>query len=123
MGILSSLFGTGDVIAKGMDLIDSLHTSTEEEIAAKSKAKTDLLAAYAPFKLAQRVIAFGFTFMFLFIMANGVLGALYGVIDLEAVDKAKAYANEMWLGEIMLTIVGFYFGGGAFEGVMNARKK
>lgn len=123
MGILSSLFGTGDVITKGMDLIDSLHTSTEEEIAAKSKAKTDLLAAYAPFKLAQRVIAFGFTFMFLFIMANGVLGALYGVIDLEAVDKAKAYANEMWLGEIMLTIVGFYFGGGAFEGVMNARKK
>lgn len=123
MGILSSLFGTGDVITKGMDLIDSLHTSTEEEIAAKSKAKTDLLAAYAPFKLAQRVIAFGFTFMFLFIMANGVLGALYGVIDLEAVDKAKAYANEMWLGEIMLTIVGFYFGGGAFEGVMNAKKK
>lgn len=123
MGIISSLFGTGDVITKGMDLIDSLHTSTEEEIAAKSKARTDLLSAYAPFKLAQRVIAFGFTFMFLFIMANGVLGALYGVIDLEAVDKAKAYANEMWLGEIMLTIVGFYFGGGAFEGVMNARKK
>lgn len=123
MGILSSLFGTGDVITKGMDLIDSLVVTSEEEIAAKSKAKTDLLAAYAPFKLAQRVIAFGFTFMFLFIMANGVLGALYGVIDLEAVDKAKAYANEMWLGEIMLTIVGFYFGGGAFEGVMNARKK
>ena len=123
MGILSSLFGTGDVITKGMDLIDSLVVTSEEEIAAKSKAKTDLLAAYAPFKLAQRVIAFGFTFMFLFIMANGVLGALYGVIDLEAVDKAKAYANEMWLGEIMLTIVGFYFGGDAFEGVMNARKK
>ena len=123
MGILSSLFGTGDVITKGMDLIDSLVVTSEEEIAAKSKAKTDLLAAYAPFKLAQRVIAFGFTFMFLFIMANGVLGALYGVIDLEAVDKAKAYANEMWLGEIMLTIVGFYFGGGAFEGVMNAKKK
>ena len=123
MGIISSLFGTGDVITKGMELIDNLHTSTEEEVAAKSKARTDLLSAYAPFKLAQRVIAFGFTFMFLFIMANGVLGALYGVIDLEAVDKAKAYANEMWLGEIMLTIVGFYFGGGAFEGVMNARKK
>ena len=123
MGIISSLFGTGDVITKGMELIDNLHTSTEEEIAAKSKARTDLLSAYAPFKLAQRVIAFGFTFMFLFIMANGVLGALYGVIDLEAVDKAKDYADSMWLGEIMLTIVGFYFSGGMIEGVMNARKK
>lgn len=123
MGILSTLFGTGDVISKGMDLIDNLHTSTEEEIAAKSKARIDLLTAYAPFKIAQRVIAFAFTFMFLFIMANGVLGALYGVIDLEAVDRAKDYANEMWLGEIMLAIVGFYFGGGAFEGVMEKRKK
>jgi hypothetical protein len=123
MGILSTLFGTGDVISKGMDLIDNLHTSTEEEIAAKSKARTDLLTAYAPFKIAQRVIAFSFTFMFLFIMANGVLGALYGVIELEAVDRAKDYANEMWLGEIMLAIVGFYFGGGAFEGVMEKRKK
>jgi hypothetical protein len=122
MGILSTLFGTGDVISKGMDLIDNLHTSTEEEIAAKSKARTDLLTAYAPFKIAQRVIAFSFTFMFLFIMANGVLGALYGVIELEAVDRAKDYANEMWLGEIMLAIVGFYFGGGAFEGVMEKKK-
>lgn len=122
MGILSTLFGTGDVISKGIDLIDSLHTSTEEEIAAKSKARIDLLTAYAPFKIAQRVIAFAFTFMFLFIMANGVLGALYGVIDLDAVDRAKDYANEMWLGEIMLAIVGFYFGGGAFEGVMEKKK-
>ena len=122
MGILSTLFGTGDVINKGMDLIDSLVTTTEEEIAAKSKARTDLLTAYAPFKIAQRVIAFSFTFMFLFIMANGVLGALYGVIDLEAVDRAKDYANEMWLGEIMLTIVGFYFGAGAFEGIMEKKK-
>lgn len=122
MGILSTLFGTGDVISKGIDLIDSMYTSTEEEIAAKSKARTDLLTAYAPFKIAQRVIAFGFTFMFLFIMANGVLGSLYGVIDLNAVEKAKEFANEMWLGEIMLAIVGFYFGGGAFEGVMEKKK-
>lgn len=123
LSVLGKIFGSGDVISKGIDLIDSMHTSTEEEIAAKSKAKIDLLAAYAPFKIAQRVIAFAFTFMFLFIMANGVVGALYGVIDLDAVDRAKDYANEMWLGEIMLAIVGFYFGGGAFEGVMEKRKK
>lgn len=123
MGILSTLFGTGDVISKGIDLIDSMHTSTEEEIAAKSKARTDLLTAYAPFKIAQRVIAFSFTTMFLFIMANGVLGSLYGVIDITAVEKAKEFANEMWLGEIMITIIAFYFGGGAFEGVIEKKGK
>ena len=115
LGILGRILGSGDVISKGMDLIDSMHTSTEEEIAAKTKAKVDMMNAYAPFKLAQRYLALMFTAMFIFIMANGVLGSLYGVVPLENVEEAKKFANEMWLGEIMLTIVGFYFGGGIIE--------
>jgi len=110
--VLAKIFGSGDVIKQGMSLIDDMHTSSEEEIAAKSKATTDLLAAYQPFKLAQRYIAQMFTAMFLFIMANGVVGALYGVIDMANVEAAKDFASSMWLGEIMLGIVGFYFGGG-----------
>ena len=117
LGILGKIFGSGDVITKGIDLIDSMHTSTEEEIVAKTKAKTDILAAYAPFKLAQRYLALMFTGVFIFIMANGVLGSLYGVVPLENVEEAKRFANEMWLGEIMLTIVGFYFGGGVVESI------
>lgn len=112
IGVLMKILGSGNVVEKGLDLIDNMHTSTEEEVAAKSKAKTDLLAAYAPFKLAQRYIALMFTAMFLFIMANGVVGALYGVIDMENVEAAKKFASDMWLGEIMLSIVAFYFGGG-----------
>ena len=119
IGILAKILGSGDVIKKGLSLIDDMHTSTEEEIAAKSKAKIDLLSAYAPFKVAQRWLALMFTAVFVFIMLNGVLGALYGLIDMENVNEAKAFANEMWLGEIMLAIVGFYFGGGLFE---SARK-
>jgi len=118
--LLMKLFGSKDVIQQGMSLIDEMHTSTEEEVAIKSKAKTDLLAAYAPFKLAQRYLALMFTAMFLFIMANGVVGALYGIIDMNNVEAAKDFASEMWLGEIMLAIVGFYFGGGLAESV---RKK
>ena len=123
LGIIGKLLGSDAVISKGLDLIDSLHTSTEEEIAAKTKAKTDLLSAYAPFKLAQRYLALMFTAVFLFIMINGIVGALYGWVDMTAVEEAKKFASDMWLGEIMITIVGFYFGGGAFEGVMNARNK
>ena len=118
--VLMKILGSGNVVEKGMELIDSMHTSTEEEVAAKSKAKTDLLAAYAPFKLAQRYLALMFTAMFLFIMANGVVGALYGIREMENVEAAKKFASEMWRGEIMLAIVGFYFGGGLAESV---RKK
>ena len=42
-GLLGKLFGSGDVIKSGIDLIDSFHTSTEEEIAAKTKAKVDIM--------------------------------------------------------------------------------
>ena len=45
MGILSSIFGSGNVISEGFKLIDSMHTSDKEEIEAKSKAKVDLMGA------------------------------------------------------------------------------
>ena len=122
MGILSNIFGTGEVIKKGLELIDEAWTSDEEKadnevkiIEAKTNAKANLLNAYAPFKLAQRYLALMFSTVFLFIMMNGVLGALYGWVDMNAVQEAKRFANEMWLGEIMLTIIGFYFGGGLVE--------
>ena len=114
-GTLGKIFGTDKVIEKGMDLVDKLHTSTEEEIRAKTDYKIGLLKAYEPFKLAQRYLALIFTVVFVFIMLNGILGALYGFIDLQRVEDAKKFANEMWLGEIMLAIVAFYFGGGTIE--------
>ena len=130
MGILSNIFGTGEVIKKGLELIDEAWTSDEENaenevkiIEAKTNAKATLLNAYAPFKLAQRYLALMFSTVFLFIMMNGVLGALYGWVDMNAVQEAKRFANEMWLGEIMLTIIGFYFGGGLVESYKNKDKK
>ena len=109
-----NLFG-GTVIEKGFELIDDIHTSDEEEIKAKAKAKVDLLNGYAPFKIAQRYLAFMFTGVFIFIMLNGVLGALYGIVPLENVNNARDFANKMWLGEIMIAIITFYFGGGFIE--------
>ena len=122
MGILSNIFGTGEVIKKGLDLIDEAWTSDEEKadnevkiIEAKTNAKATLLNAYAPFKLAQRYLALMFTFVYLFIMMNGILGSLYGWVNMENVRESLRFANEMWLGEIMITIVAFYFGGGLVE--------
>ena len=119
MGILSKILGSGDVLSKGFDLIDSMHTSKEEEISAKSKAKIDLMGAYAPFKIAQRYIAliFTVTFVLSFVLVLGL--TLGGVGDVEAI---KSVLGEFYIGEIMMTIVLFYFGGGALEGALNAKK-
>jgi len=118
MGIISSILGSGDVISKGFDLIDSMHTSKEEEIAAKSKAKTDLLGAYAPFKVAQRYIALIFTITFVssFLLVLGL--TLAGIGDIAAV---RGVLSEFYIGPIMLAIIGFYFGGGFAESVKGSK--
>jgi len=112
LGVLSKIFGSGEVISKGIDLIDSMHTSTEEEIAAKTKAKTDLLSSYAPFKLAQRYLAIMFAVSFLgtFILVMGM--TLWGKGDIDAI---KQVLGDFYIGEIMLTIVAFYFSGGVVD--------
>ena len=113
LSVLSKIFGGGDVVSKGMDLIDSLHTSTEEEINAKAKAKTELLSAYAPFKLSQRVIAFAFTFVYLSCFAL-VLG--FTLMDNVAdATKVKQVLEDFQIGYAMLVILSFYFGAGALE--------
>jgi hypothetical protein len=118
MGILASILGAGDVITKGMELIDNMHTSTEEEILAKTQAKVNLMNAYAPFKLAQRVLAILFTTVFLlvFLLVMGMTLAGKGEID-----DVMQVVNQFWIGEIVMAIVTFYFGGGFMEGVLSKR--
>jgi hypothetical protein len=114
MSILATLLGSGDVISTGLGLIDSMHTSKTEEIEAKTKAKTDLLSAYAPFKVAQRYLAliFSFTFVSSYLM---VLTLFFLGHDITQVQEIISSFKIDW---IMLTIVAFYFSGGAIEGVL-----
>lgn len=114
IGVLGKILGSGDVIKKGMELIDDMHTSTEEEIAAASKAKQDLLVAYQPFKLAQRYLALMFTAVFLSMFVLVTVMTLLGHGDIDAV---KQILGDFWLGEIQLLIVSFYFGGGLAESI------
>ena len=71
MGILKTIFGSGDVISKGLELIDDMHTSDVEMVEARTKAKTDLLAAYA-FSLSMIMIII-VTFYFGGGLAEGVM--------------------------------------------------
>jgi hypothetical protein len=119
-GLLGKIFGSEQVISKSLDLIDSFHTSTEEQIEAATKSKVSLLEAYAPFKLAQRVIAFSFTFIYLSCFAL-VLGFTLMEQTADA-DKVKQVLEDFQIGYAMLIILAFYFGGGAAEGIIQSRR-
>ena len=129
MSILASIFGSSKVIESATKLIDDAFYTDAEKAEdklknnhLKTKNKIDLMNAYAPFKLAQRVIAFSFVFVFLFILLNGILALIYGFVDIENVKMAKEFANEMWLGEIVLAIITFYFGGGLVSSIKNKKE-
>lgn len=117
---IAKILGSGDVIEKGLDLIDDMHTSDEEAIQAKAQAKINLMTAYAPFKVAQRYVALMFTgvylgsFLLVLVMNLAEWGTTSGVIEL---------VNQFYVGEIMLTIIAFYFSGGFLEGAIRARSE
>ncbi|MDB9972331.1 hypothetical protein OAD64_00160 [Oceanospirillaceae bacterium] len=117
MSILKTIFGSGDVIGKGMDLIDSFHTSDTEMVEAKTKAKTDLMTAYAPFKIAQRILATMFAVTYI---STYVLVIVMVFLDKD-VAAVKGILGEFQIDWIMLSIVMFYFGGGLADSVMKKK--
>ena len=60
-----------------------------------------------------------FTFTFLASFVGVLIGSLTGYAN---VDIIREVLSEFYIGEIMLSIVLFYFGGGAFEGVASKVK-
>ncbi len=120
LAVIGKILGSGDVVAKGLDLIDNMHTSTEEEIQTKAKAKTDLLAAYAPFKIAQRYLAlmFGLTFLSSYLLTLGMT-----IFDRGNPDDVTKVMEQFSMNYAMLIILAFYFGGGAVEGFLDRKAK
>ena len=113
MGIFGKLLGSDKVIKGGMDLIDNAF-HTDEEKAEEHKV---FLKLYEPFKVAQRYLAliFSIPFAAIHFIAFGLRLVFWQEPDIQAVIAAvQADMNES-LGLIVLTIVGFYFFGGAAE--------
>ena len=120
LNVIGKILGSGDVISKGMSLIDDMHTSTEEEIQSKAKAKTELLAAYAPFKIAQRYLAlmFGLTFLSSYLIVLGMT-----IFEKGNPSDVTQVMEQFSINYAMLIILGFYFGGGAVEGFLDKKGK
>jgi len=136
MGILSSLFSISTV-DKAVDAViatgDKLVYTDEEK--AEMRLSTGnlhikMLGAYVPFKIAQRVLAMWFSFLYGVAFIIGLSITVFNMIstyrqtiagvkleDIITIPLEPLFAlmAAFSLGMIVLTIVAFYFAGGTLE--------
>ena len=133
MSIWGSLFATGEIVNKGVDAVisagDKLMFTEEEKADMNLKMREHhlkLLEASQPFKVAQRLLAVWFSMLFGIAFITGLGITLFNVIykfnqAKDGVEPNKIMqldimpliniVNAFDLGIIMITVVGFYFGG------------
>jgi hypothetical protein len=136
VSILGRIFGTKEVITKAADGIynglDAMVLTDEERV----QYHLDFLKAYEPFKLAQRGLAFIVAIPYVAVwIVSAVLYVMSMTLPVCAVDvqcmsltleqggKTLATMNNDTLGLPFAIILGFYFAGGAVEGIMSKRAK
>lgn len=115
MSILKTLFGKDKIVDSIINGADSI-IYTEEE---KKENFKSFLTLYEPFKVAQRYLAviFSVPFVVLHIGAYSLRIAFWDNQPLQ--DAVKVIQDDMneSLGLPVALIIGFYFAGGAAEGV------
>ena len=81
----------------------------------------DLLKAYEPFKLAQRLLALTFSIPYVLVWLVSAVMFLAGALlpgdatHIITASKDLAQMNNDTLGLPVALVLGFYFGGGAIE--------
>lgn len=128
-----NLFSAGDTVEKTTDAListgDKLFYTDEEKADMKlqtTKLHIELLQAYHPFKVTQRILAFWYSLLFGIAFIVGMIMAIANVvIKYKAPIDAKPKLLDLQplidivgafgLFGITITIVSFYFAGGTFE--------
>ncbi|MDN5291812.1 MAG: hypothetical protein PWQ06_2051 [Anaerophaga sp.] len=116
MALLGKLFGSDQAIEKVAGGIGKMVFTKEEQ----SEQFIQTLKAYEPFKLAQRLVAMAVTSVYLFVwLISAVLMILsFWWADFLNLARMLAEMNNDVLGLPFTLIVGFYFAGGAAEGIV-----
>ena len=110
MGFFGKLFGSDKVVSAGISAIDAMVHTDEEKV----KEKMAFLKLYEPYKIAQRYIAFIVCVPYMLLwFAVGVASFF------TEVESQLAMLRHGNIGTLVALIGGFYFGGGAVEGVVN----
>jgi hypothetical protein len=116
MDILGKIFGSEKIIEGAMNGIDSIVYTDEEKANTdilKRQLHIETLKTYSAFKITQRVLAILFAVLFAITFIISLILTINGV-DTQPIIQL---ASKFWLGEIVLTIVAFYFGGGAIDSI------
>jgi len=132
-----NIFSAGNTLEKGVDAIisagDKLVYTDEEKAEMKHKHMNihiKMLEAYHPFKVTQRILAMWFSFLFGISFLTGLGISITNIYikfktpkgeDLILLDMQPLIdiVSSFGLFIIVLTIVGFYFGGGTIESFKN----
>ena len=106
MGFWSRLFGTGDTIEKGFDMVDKAFYTDQERAENKSK----ILAAYEPFRLAQRYFMTLVTvpYMTAWFMLFCLL--FYRAVTTGDITEIKDFLMNGDIIYLVMTMAVFYFG-------------
>ena len=132
MGILDKIFGADKVVEKAADGIyngiDAAVLTPEERV----QYHLSFLKAYEPFKLAQRLLALMVGIPYVVIWLASAALYVFSVLgdpctadvtcksaQMMAASKELATMNNDTLGLPFSVILGFYFAGGAVEGVVD----
>ena len=142
MGILSKLFSSSDtasdMVNAAINTGDKLFYTDEEKADTKRKMIEffpTLLGAYSPFKLAQRILAMIFTFLFSIAFLTGVGMTAFNIISkyiassnnqevppLLELQPLYDLVSAFSLDYIILAIVSFYFAGGVVDSLKRNSK-
>lgn len=137
MGIWSTLFSSSSTIEKTTDAVisagDKIWYTDEEKADNKIKLIQyfpTLLKAYEPFKIAQRILAIWFSFLFGVAFLTGIGMEIFNIVikykalvngvkleNIILLDTAPIIniVTAFSLGTIVLAIITFYFLGGSIE--------
>jgi hypothetical protein len=120
MKILGKLLGSEKIMSQAAEGLDKIFFTKEE----KAEGWLNTLKAYEPFKIAQRLIALMVVgvFLLVFLIAIALLFMSIWFETTADLGKTIAELNVSTLGLSVAIIIGFYFAGGAAEGIINKFK-
>lgn len=114
MGIWSTLFGSVNVVEKGLELADKAFYTDQE----KADNFGRLMAVYEPFKLIQRILVITFCVPFALLHTAVIIGCMFG----SDWSQISVMINDAF-GYPVAAAVTLYLGGGVLEGGINAYRK
>ena len=119
--MLENIFGGTNVIDDGMKLVDKAFYTDQE----KAEMKKELLAAYQPFKLVQRLLAGIVAAAFVGIVFIQVLLIIAGNWDAKFVEIAmqiNSLESVSMLGWAFMAVMSLYFTGGVMSAFSGLKK-